>query len=365
MTQHTPPKKPKKQAIIGGVDTHADTHHAAVTLTNGGRIADTEFPTTQAGYQQLVAWMSEFGRLRSVGVEGTGSYRAGLSRHLCGLGVPVVEVNRPDRRQRRPKGKSDPLDAYAAADTVRASGDTTTRALPKAGTAIVEAIRVLHTVRASAIKARTATMNQLRALLVTAPAGLRDQLRELSPTALIGTCARRRPGRQPADPQHATRYALRALARRYQTLATEITTVEDQLHPLVRQACPALLDIHGVGYETAAQLLITIGDNPDRIHTEAAFAALCGVAPIPASSGKTHRHRLSRGGDRQANRALYLIVCSRLASDPATRAYRDRRRTQGLSNPEIIRCLKRYLTRQIYKTLTSTNTHQKDPASAA
>src|SRR5882762_6839425 len=232
MAQHTRPKKPKKRPIIGGVDTHADTHHAAVTLTNGGRIADAEFPTTHTGYQQLVAWMSEFGRLRSVGIEGTGSYGAGLSRHLCGLGVPVVEVNRPDRRQRRLKGKSDPLDAYAAADTVRAGWDTAaTRALPKAGTGIVEAIR---------------------AVLVTAPTGLRDQLRELSPTALIGTCARLRPSRQLADPEHATRYALRALARRYQALTTDITAVQDQLHPLVRQACPALLDIHGVGYETAA-----------------------------------------------------------------------------------------------------------------
>jgi transposase len=219
MTQHTRPKKPRKRAIIGGVDTHADTHHAAVTLTNGGRIADAEFPTTEAGYQQLLAWMSQFGRLRSVGVEGTGCYGAGLSRHLCAQGVPVVEVNRPDRRQRRLKGKSDPLDAYAAADTVRAGWDTTatlalTRALPKAGTGIVEAIRVLHTVRASAVKARTATINELRAVLVTAPTGLREQLRELSLTALIGACARLRPAGLLADPEQATRYALRALARR-------------------------------------------------------------------------------------------------------------------------------------------------------
>jgi transposase len=220
-------------------------------------------------------------------------------------------------------------------------------------------------VRASAVKTRTATINQLRALLITAPARLRDSLRDLGPVALIDTCTRLRPGRDLANPEQATQQALRILARRYHTLTQEITKVEDRLHPLVRQACPALLDIHGIGHETAAQLLITIGDNPDRIHTEAAFAALCGVAPIPASSGKTDRHRLSRGGDRQANRALYLIVCTRLATDPATRAYRDRRRTQGLSNPEIIRCLKRYLTRQIYKTLTSPNTQQQDLVTAA
>jgi transposase len=362
MTHHTPPKKPKKRAIIGGVDTHADTHHAAVTSANGTRIADAEFPTTEQGYTQLLDWAGSFGRLREVGVEGTGSYGAGLSRYLCAHGVRVVEVNRPDRAQRRLAGKSDPLDAYAAAQAVRAARAT---AIPKAGTGIVEAIRVLHTVRASAVKARTMTINELRALLVTAPAGLRDTLRGLGPVTLINACARLRPGRDLTNPDHATQRALQVLARRYQALTTEITAVEDRLHPLVRQACPALLDIHGVGHETAAQLLITIGDNPDRIHTEGGFAALCGVAPIPASSGKTDRHRLSRGGDRQANRALYLIVCSRLASDPATRAYRDRRRAQGLSNPEIIRCLKRYLARHIYKTLTSTNTRQEDFVPAA
>ncbi len=362
MTHHTQPKKPKKRAIIGGVDTHADTHHAAVTSANGTQIADAEFPATEQGYTQLLTWLGSFGRLQSVGVEGTGSYGAGLSRYLCAHGVRVVEVNRPDRAQRRLAGKSDPLDAYAAAQAVRAQRAT---AIPQAGTGIVEAIRVLHTVRASAVKTRTATINELRAVLVTAPAQLRDSLRGLGPVTLISTCARLRPGRKLADPEHATTHALRVLARRYQALTTEITAVEDQLHPLVRQACPALLDIHGVGYETAAQLLITIGDNPDRIHTEAAFAALCGVAPIPASSGKTDRHRLSRGGDRQANRALYLIVCSRLASNPATRAYRDRRRAQGLSNPEIIRCLKRYLARTIYKALTSANTQQKDLVPAA
>lgn len=362
MTHHTAPQKPKKRAIIGGVDTHTDTHHAAVIATNSGQIADAEFPTTEQGYTQLLAWMTSFGRVRTVGIEGTGSYGAGLSRHLRAQGVPVVEVNHTDRHQRRLKGKSDRLDAYAAAHAVLAGAAT---AIPKTGTGIVEAIRVLHTVRASAVKTRTATLNELRALLVTAPAPVRDALRGLGPVALIKACAVLRSGRGLADPDHATHHALRVLARRHQTLTTEITSIEEQLHPLVRQACPVLLDIHSVGHETAAQLVITIGDNPDRIHTEAAFAALCGVAPIPASSGRTDRHRLSRAGDRQANRALYLIVCSRLASDPGTRAYRDRRRTQGLSNPEIIRCLKRYLARQVYKALTKANTEQKDIAAAA
>jgi transposase len=358
MAHTTQPKKPKRRRIVGGVDTHADTHHAAVLQLNGGRIADAQFPATEQGYAALLKWMSGFGRLHAVGIEGTGSYGAGLTRYLHAAGVRVIEVNRPDRTQRRLRGKSDQLDAYAAADAVLARRAT---AIPKLGTGIAEAIRAIHLTRASAVKARTATMNELRALLVTAPAGLREQLRGLSTVALIDACARLRPSTPLADPTQATKHALRSLARRHRALSAEITDLNTQLHALVSQACPALPALPGVGPETTAQLLITIGDNPDRLHSETAFAALCGVAPIPASSGKkSGRHRLSRGGDRQANRALYLIVCSRLATCPATRAYKARRTQEGLSTKEIIRCLKRYAAREIYKTLTSSNSPTKD-----
>ena len=200
----------------------------------------------------------------------------------------MFEVNRPDRRQRRAKGKSDALDAYAAADAVLSGRACAT---PKLGTGIVEAIRAPHTTRAGAVKARTAAMNELRSLLVTAPAEVRDGLRGLAPVALVRACARLRPTGDTADPQVAVRAALRALARRHEALTGEIADLDAQLRPLVERACPALIAIHGVGYETAAQLLVTAGDNPDRIGSEAAFAALCGVAPIPASSGKTRRHR--------------------------------------------------------------------------
>jgi transposase len=293
----------------------------------------------------------------AVGVEGSGSYGAALTRQLHAAGVRVVEVIRPDRAQRRRTGKSDPLDAYAAAEAVLAGRATAT---PKLGTGVIEAIRVLHTTRATAVKARTMTINHLRALLVTAPAGLRDHLRSLTPTALITACAQLLPGPNLADPQHATQHALRSLAHRHQALTVEIIDLDRQLRTLITQARPALLDLHGVGVETAAQLLITMGDNPDRVHSEAAFAALCGVAPIPASSGRTDKQRLSRGGDRPANRALYMITCTRLASCPTTRAYAARRTTQGLSKQDIIRCLKRYLARQIYKTLTAANTPHKN-----
>jgi transposase len=358
MARATQPKKTKPRRIVGGVDTHADTHHAAVLLLNGGRLADAQFPATAAGYAHLLDWLRGFGRLHAVGVEGTGSYGAGLTRHLHAAGVRVVEVNRPDRRQRRLAGKSDPLDAYAAAEAVLAGRAT---ALPKLGTGIVAAIRALHGTRAGAVKARAATLNELRALLITGPAGLRDQLRQHSTGALVDACIRLRPTPSLTDPDQATKHALRSLARRYRALSAEITDLDGQLRPLVRRACPPLIAIHGVGPETAAQLLITIGDNPDRLVSEAAFAALCGVAPIPASSGKTRtKHRLSRGGDRQANRALYIITLARLHSCPRTRAYVTRRTTQGLSTKDIIRCLKRYLAREIYKTLTSINTPHKD-----
>lgn len=350
-------KRPPKRRITGGVDTHSQTHHAAVQLMNGARIADAQFPATSAGYAQLLAWMGSFGRLHAVGVEGTGSYGAGLARHLRDQGVTVIEVSQPDRRQRRTKGKSDPLDAYAAADAVL-SGRAS--AIPKAGTGIVEAIRALHLVRAGAVKGRTAAINELKGLLITAPADIREQLAGAGPPPLIASCARLRPTGDPASPAHATRTALRSLARRCRALTTEITSLDTQLTPLVTAARPQLTAIGGAGTETAAQLLITCGDNPDRLRSEAAFAALCGVSPIPASSGKTTRHRLNRGGDRQANRALYMIVLGRMGWCPRTRAYVARRTAQGQSAKEIIRSLKRYLAREIYKALTRTTTDRKD-----
>jgi transposase len=362
MSRHNGVKKSRQRRVIGGVDTHGSTHHASVIVMSGRRVADAQFPATAAGYADLLAWLAGFGRLVAVGVEGTGSYGKGLSRHLHGAGVSVVEVNRPDRTQRRRVGKSDPIDAYAAAEAVLAQRATAT---PKSGDGPVEAIRVLHGVRAGAVKASTAALNELRATLVTAPAALRERLQPLGPAALIEACTRLRPAAADDVVTAKTKHGLRVLARRHRALTAEITDLQTHLHPLVAHRAPQLLAIHGVGVETAAQLLITAGDNPDRITTQAAFAALCGVAPVPASSGKTNRHRLSRGGDRQANRALYLIICSRLASCARTRAYRDRRRTEGLSNKEIIRCLKRYLARELYNTLTSPNTQPEDQQPAA
>jgi transposase len=352
-------KKATKRRIVGGVDTHSEIHHAAVVLMNGRRVADAEFPATAAGYAESLAWMRGFGVLHAVGVEGTGSYGAGLARHLRASGVLVVEVNRPDRRQRRAKGKSDPLDAYAAAEAVLAGRATT---VPKAADAIVESIRALHLVRAGAVKARTACINEMKALVITAPAELRERLPARSAASLAHACTRLPTPTDLANPADGITAALQHLAARYHHLTTEITTAEAQLGALVKRARPDLLAITGVGVETAAQLLSTCGDNPDRLHSEAAFASLCGVSPVPASSGKTKRHRLNRGGDRQTNRALYMIVLTRMGHHAHTRAYVARRTTEGLSTKEIIRCLKRYVARELYKTLTRPATNNLPPA---
>lgn len=331
--------------VTGGVDTHGQTHHAAVIDSVGRQLGDREFPTTPAGYRQLTGWLRGHGELERVGVEGTGAYGAALARHLHVEGITVVEVDRPDRKARRAHGKSDPLDAYAAA---RAALSGSATGVPKQRDGQVEAIRALRVARRSAVKARTQAMNQLRALLLTGPAALREQLRHLSPTVLVATCAALRPSCDLADPEQAVKTALRRLARRYRTLGEEIADADADLQVLVTAAAPELLALQGVGIDVAGQLLATAGDNPDRLRSEASFAHLCGVAPIPASSGRTHRHRLNRGGDRAANHALHTVVLCRLRYDPRTRIYVERRTKQGLSKAEIMRCLKRYIAREIY-----------------
>ena len=308
-----------------------------------------EFEATLDGYRALLAWLRTFGTVVKIGVEGTGSYGAGLARYLAEAKVEVVEVDRPDRKARRRHGKSDPLDAISAALATlsgRANG------VPKARTGPVEAIRVLRLVRGGAVKARTAALNELHSLVVTAPEPLRATLRHLTKTQRVAHCATvvADPTRL-ADPEHATATALAALARRIQYLDLEIRQADRQLKELVTTTAPQLCAIRGVGPEVAGQLLVTAGDNPERIRTEADFAHLCGVAPIPASSGTRNRHRLNRGGDRHANSALYLLVLSRLAHDPKTRAYRQRRTQQGKTTREIIRCLKRYAAREVLTAL--------------
>lgn len=351
-----------------GVDTHADTHVAAVIDPLGRHLDQASFDTNVAGFKALLAWANEFGPITLAGVEGTGAYGAGLARFLTTEKITVVEVDRPDRKMRRDQGKSDPVDAYAAA---RAAASGRASGTPKTRTGDVESIRVLRVARIGAVRARARALTQLKSLIVTAPDALRAQLAGLDGTRLVSTCARLRPTRGDAptpspfakrpprpgrlvDPTAATKRALASIAGRVHQLDAEITELDDDLDALLTPITPTLLDLQGVGFDVAGQLLVTAGDNPDRIHSEAAFAHLCGVAPIPASSGKTAgKYRLNRGGDRDANAALYRIVMCRLRWDPDTRAYVQRRTKQGKSKKDIIRCLKRYIAREIYPILVN------------
>ncbi|MEW2582586.1 IS110 family transposase [Streptomyces virginiae] len=332
--------------VIAGIDTHTDVHQAAVIDTVGRHLATRPFPTTPDGYRQLLDWLRSHGL--AAGMEGTGAYGAELARFLTANGLTVIEVDRPDRKARREHGKSDPVDAYAAATAVL-SGRA--RGIPKTRNGIVEAIRTLRVARTSAVKARTQTINQIRTLIVTAPATVRERLRGLATGELIDTLARSRPAGDLADPAHAARTTLRRLARRYQLLCQEIAEADADLGPLVTRAAPGLVTLPGIGQETAGQLLTSAGDNPDRLKSEASFAHLCGAAPIPASSGRTNRHRLNRGGDRQANRALHTITLVRMRHDPRTREYVARRTAEGMTKKDVIRCLKRFIAREVYKHL--------------
>ena len=334
--------------ITVGVDTHAEVHVAAALDQLGRQLGTRAFATTPAGYRALLIWCRHFGPVEGFGIEGTGSYGAGLARWLRARGYAVVEVARPDRKARRRQGKSDALDAVAAARAVQAGVAT---AQPKAGTGPIEVIRTLQATRRSALKARTQTANQLHAVVVTAPEPLRSHLRRLSLARLVTTAAALRPGPAVSTPLAATKLALRCLATRHQHLTAEIQLLDQQLEPLVAATAPELLAVKGISTITAATLLVTAGDNPDRLRSEAAFAHLCGVAPVPASSGKTTRHRLNRGGDRAANQALYLLAIRRLGWHAPTQAYMARRTAEGLSKPEIVRCLKRYLARELYPLL--------------
>jgi transposase len=342
-----------------GVDTHGDVHVAHAKDQLGRRLETVSIPTTPTGYQDLLAWARGLGQVQAWGVEGTGSYGAGLARYLGKAGQVVLEVNRPDRAARRRRGKSDPVDAEAAARAVQA-GEVTI--VPKAADGQVEMLRSLRVARTTAMRARTQAVNALRSLLVTAPAELREQLRGLSAVRLVRCAATLDPGRL-TSPTAAAMLALRTLARRYQALDAEITALDSELDQLTATAAPGLLARFGVGPDVASALLIAAGDNPRRLRSEAAFSMLCGSSPIKASSGKTTRHRLNRGGDRQANAALYRIVIVRLRWHQPTKDYMARRTTEGKSKKEIIRCLKRYVAREVFAVLGEMN--QADPATAA
>jgi transposase len=331
-----------------GVDTHADVHVAVAIDELGRRVAHRSVPTTAAGFTELLEWATGLGPVVVWGVEGTGSYGMSLVRFLRHVDMTVVEVCRPDRRTRRDKGKSDLVDAEAAARTVlgdRGIGE------PKSADGPAESLRQLRAARRSAVKASTQASHQLSALMVTAPIALRGELAGLTKLTRARRCAGFRP-RDAAAPGEATKHAMRFLARRWLALREEIAALDRLIGPIVTNHASALLERPGVGPEVATTLMITVGDNPHRLGDERRFAALCGVSPIPASSGKTNRHRLNRGGDRHANAALHQIVLTRMKHDPRTIEYVQRRTKEGRTQREIMRCLKRYVAREIYPIVT-------------
>jgi transposase len=328
-----------------GIDTHKHTHVAVALDQLGRRLDQLEIPTTTAGFAELYAWASGLGTIDTVGIEGTGAYGAGLCRSLRDRGLVVVEVERPDRKLRRNAGKSDPIDAEAAARKVLSGEATVT---PKSGAGNVEMIRVLRMARRSAVVSRSQVTNQLHALTVTAPPGLREQLEGRTTRKRVAIAAKFRPGDEPDTVTAATRYAMKKLARRFRTLDAEINDLDRQLTRLVTTTAPKVVALRGVGIHTTATLLVTAGDNPERLRSEGAFARLTGTAPIPASSGQTDRFRLSRGGDRQANAALHLIAVNRLLCDPRSKAYVQKRTGGTKANLDILRRLKRYTARELY-----------------
>ncbi|MFJ9151870.1 IS110 family transposase [Streptomyces sp. NPDC102270] len=350
MTQQSHPRHDttdQHEQVLLGVDTHKDVHVAAV-ITSTGLLLDTRsFPTTREGYRQLLSWARAFGQLQRAGVECTGSYGAALTRYLHHEGITVIEVNQPDKAARRRHGKSDSIDAAAAARAVLSSRATATA---KTTDGPVETIRLFKMAKTSAVKSRSMAINQLKAVLVAAEPALRESLAGLSNPKLIRRCSQLRPA-PGTGPQAASRHTLQLLAKRILHLTEEINDLTARISTAINACAPQLLDLYGVGPDTAAALLTAAGDNPDRLASEASFAALCGVSPVEASSGKTQRRRLNRGGDRQANSALYTIVIARLRWDTRTRSYVERRVTEGKTRREAIRCLKRYVAREIYQAL--------------
>jgi transposase len=336
--------------VVGGVDAHADAHHAAALDQRGALLATKSFPTTTPGYRQLLDWLSGFGEIDAVAVESTGSYAAALVRYLREHEITVIEVNQPHAHTRRRVGKSDPIDAEMAARLFQAGK---AKAVPKQTGGIVESIRLLRVARHSAVKSRSAALVQVRDLIITAPQELRDQLSDRKTLrGKLTICARFRPlGRELRSPSQAAKFALRSTAQRIQALDQEITALDRELEQLVATAAPRTIQLLGISTGHAGQLLITAGQNIERLRGESSFSMLCGASPIPASSGKTTRHRLNYGGDRQANRALHLIAVCRLRYCQRTRAYVQRRTAEGKTQREIMRCLKRYIAREVFNSL--------------
>ncbi|HFK3816380.1 TPA: IS110-like element ISEc21 family transposase [Escherichia coli] len=345
--------KVTETAVVGGVDTHKDLHVAAVVDQNNKVLGTQFFSTTRQGYRQMLAWMTSFGALKRIGVECTGTYGSGLLRYLLNAGLDVLEVTAPDRMERRKRGKSDTIDAECAAHAAFSGIRTVT---PKTRNGMIESLRVLKTCRKTAISARRVALQIIHSNIISAPDELREQLRNMTRMQLIRTLGSWRPdASEYRNVTNVYRISLKSLARRYLELHDEIADLDVMIAAIVDELAPELIKRNAIGYESASQLLITAGDNPQRLRSESGFAALCSVSPVPVSSGKTNRYRLNRGGDRAANSALHIIAIGRLRTDDKTKEYVARRVAEGHTKMEAIRCLKRYISREVYTLLRNQN----------
>ena len=338
------------RCVIGGVDTHKDLHVAAVVDERDRVLGSQCFATTRQGYKQMLAWMRSFGQLQRIGIESTGTYGAGLLRYMQNAGVEVLEVTAPDKHDRRRRGKDDDLDAQNAAHAAFAGKRTVT---PKSRDGMIESLRVLKACRKTAVAARRVALQLIHNTIVCAPDELREALRQMTRMQLIRTLAAWRPDLSDyRNLVSAYRITLKSLGRRYLELHDEVADLDAMIGAIVDELAPSLVARNSIGHESAAQLLLTAGDNSERLHSEASFAALCGVSPVPASSGKVTRHRLNRGGDRAANSALHIIAIGRLRTDPRTKTYVAKRIAEGHSKLEAIRCLKRYIAREVFTLIS-------------
>ena len=339
-------QRPVEGQVVIGVDTHKEIHVAAAVDWQGTLIDERCFATTRQGYRRLESWARSLGEVLRVGVECSGSYGSGLTRHLLKNGFAVLEVTFPDKAVRRKRGKDDFIDAEMAAEAAFTGARTVT---PKSRDGMVEALRLLQKTRSTAVAARRAALQMIRADIICAPEELRDQLRGMTRMQLIRHLAATRPDSTDfRTPMGAAKISLKRLAKRYVDLDDEVSELDDMIKAILDDAAPLLVKCSCVGPQSAAQLMVTVGDNPERLKSEASFAMLCGVAPVPVSSGMTYRHRLNRGGDRAANSAIHIIAIGRLRTDERTQAYVAKKLSEGHTKMEAIRCLKRYIAREIY-----------------
>jgi transposase len=338
------------RSVVGGVDTHKDLHVAAVVDEQDRVVGSQCFAATRHGYKQMLAWMRSFGQLRRLGVEATGTYGAGLLRYMQSAGVEVLEVTTPDKHDRRKRGKNDDLDAQNAAHAAFTGRRAVT---PKSRDGMIESLRVLKACRKTAVAARRVALQMIQNTIVSAPDELRETLRKMTRMQLVRTLAAWRPDLSDyRNLVSAYRITLKSLGRRYLELHDEMADLDTMIIGIIDELAPALVARNSIGHGCAGQLLLTAGDNSERLRSEASFAALCGVSPVPASSGKIIRHRLNRGGDRAANSALHIIAIGRLRTDPRTQAYMAKRIAEGHSKLEVIRCLKRYIAREVFALIS-------------